>query len=422
MTVALLSIGTELLQGEIANSNAQWMGDALTALGFHVARIECVGDEREILAATLSRLVDEHAFVIATGGLGPTSDDLTAEVAARVFGTTLALDDDQLATMRRKLEKVGRPLRQGHIKQAHLPVGCEVLANPVGSAPGFSLTRGEHEAVFLPGVPAEMKAMFEQSVATRLSRRLTSDEFRIVLHTYGAGESLVAERLDGLEAAFPGVVLGYRIKGTEVDVKIMARAATRNEAREVATRAADEARDRLDELVYGEGDETLVQVVARGLRSRGLTLSVAESCTGGLVAKELTAVPASDYFAGGTVTYSNAAKTKLLGVSEDTLRGHGAVSAEVAAEMAEGVRRSFGADVALAVTGIAGPTGATADKPVGLVYWAVAHPAGTVVSHRIFSGTRGQIQLAATYAVLDEVRRACASLRLSRPSARGICG
>ncbi|MBM4375067.1 MAG: competence/damage-inducible protein A [Deltaproteobacteria bacterium] len=422
MSVALLSIGTELLQGEIANSNAQWIGDALTALGFHVTRIECVGDERDVLAATLSRLVDEHAFVIATGGLGPTSDDLTAEVAASVFGTMLALDDDQLATMRRKLEKVGRTLRQGHVKQANLPVGCEVLANPVGSAPGFALARGDHEVVFLPGVPAEMKAMFEQGVAPRLARRLTSDEHRVVLHTYGAGESIVAERLEGLEASFPGVVLGYRIKGTEVDVKVVARAASRADARVLAEQAADEARDRLDELVYGEGDETLVQVVARSLRSRGFTLAVSESCTGGLVAKELTALPASDYFAGGTVTYSNAAKTKLLGVSEDTLRGHGAVSAEVAAEMAEGARRSFGTDVALSVTGIAGPTGATADKPVGLVYWAVAHPGGTVVSHRIFSGTRGQIQLAATYAVLDEVRRACASLRLSRSSARGLSG
>lgn len=422
MGVALLSIGTELLQGEIANSNAQWMGNALTALGYRVARIECVGDERDVLAATLERLLRDHPVVIATGGLGPTSDDLTAEVAARVFGTTLALDEDQLATMRRKLEKVGRTIRQGHVKQAHLPVGAEVLPNPVGSAPGFALTSGEHEAVFLPGVPAEMRAMFEQSVLPRLARRLTSDEHRIVLHTYGAGESVVAERLDGLEAAFPGVVVGYRIKGPEVDVKIMAKAASRGEARELAARADDEARDRLGELVYGEDDDTLVQVVARALRSRGFTLSVAESCTGGLVAKELTAVPASDYFAGGTVTYSNAAKTALLGVSEDTLRGHGAVSAEVAGEMAEGARRAFGTDVALAVTGIAGPSGATADKPVGLVHWAVAFPGGTVVNHRIFSGTRNQIQLAATYAVLDEVRRVCATLRLSRPSNRGVCG
>ncbi|MBM4359414.1 MAG: competence/damage-inducible protein A, partial [Deltaproteobacteria bacterium] len=158
MTVALLSIGTELLQGEIENSNAQWMGSQLTAQGFHVGRIECVGDDRPALAETLSRLVREHRFVIATGGLGPTSDDLTAEVAATVFDTTLALDEDQLATMRRRLEKLGRTVRQGHVKQAHLPVGCEVLPNPVGSAPGFALRSGEAAALFLPGVPVEMRA------------------------------------------------------------------------------------------------------------------------------------------------------------------------------------------------------------------------------------------------------------------------
>ncbi|MBM4358137.1 MAG: nicotinamide-nucleotide amidohydrolase family protein, partial [Deltaproteobacteria bacterium] len=253
----------------------------------------------------------------------------------------------------------------------------------------------------------------------RLLASGTSDGYRHVLHTYGAGESLVAERLEGLENAYPGLVLGYRIKGPEVDVKLTARATDRGEARAVVQAALEDARDRLDDLIYGEGDDTLMQAVARALRSRGWSLAVAESCTGGLVARELTAVPASDYFAGATVTYSNAAKSKLLGVSEDTLRGHGAVSAEVAAEMAEGARRTFGTDVALAVTGIAGPTGGTSDKPVGLVHWAIAHPNGTVVEHRIFSGTRNQIQLAATYAVLDELRRVCASVPVARPSVVG---
>jgi nicotinamide-nucleotide amidase len=419
MTVALLSIGTELLQGEIENSNAQWMGELLTAQGFHVSRIECAGDDRPSLAETLTRLVREHRFVIATGGLGPTSDDLTAEVAATVFDTALALDEDQLATMRRRLEKLGRTVRQGHVKQAHLPVGCEVLPNPVGSAPGFALRSGEATAMFLPGVPAEMRAMFEQSVLPRLFASGTSDGYRHVLHTYGAGESLVAERLEGLEQAFPGLVLGYRIKGPEVDVKLTARATDRGEARAIVQAALEDARERLDELVYGEGDDTLVQAVARALRSRGWMLAAAESCTGGLVSKELTQLPASDYFAGSTVTYSNAVKSKLLGVSEDALRGHGAVSAEVAAEMAEGARRAFGTDVALAVTGIAGPTGGSAEKPIGLVFWAVAHPNGTVVQHRVFSGTRNQIQLAATYAVLDEVRRVCVSVPAARSSTIG---
>lgn len=417
MTVALLSIGTELLQGEIANSNAQWLGEQLTALGFHVGAIECVGDERDTLAATLRRLVREHAFVIATGGLGPTSDDLTAEVAANVFGAPLLLDEDALATIRRRLEKLGRTVRPGHVKQAHLPTGADILANPVGSAPGFALRAGAATAFFLPGVPSEMRAMFEQQVLPKLLPSATNNGFRVVLHTYGVGESLVAERLDGLEAAHPGVVLGYRIKGPEVDVKVMARAADRADARALAHAAANDARARLGDLVYGEGDETLVHVVARLLRSRVWTLAVAESCTGGLVAQQLTASPASDFFIGGTVTYTNAAKAKILGVSEDALRGHGAVSAEVAAELAEGARRTFGSDVAIGITGIAGPSGGTAEKPVGLVHWAVAHATGTVVAHRVFQGTRQPIQLAACHAALDELRRVLLELPATRPSA-----
>lgn len=420
MSVALLSIGTELLHGEIANSNAEWLGDQLASRGFDVTRIECVGDERAILATTLQRLIQENDFVLATGGLGPTTDDLTAEVAASVFGTHLALDEDALAAMRRKLEKAGRIVGAGHVKQAQLPVGAEILSNSVGSAPGFLLIRAESRAFFMPGVPREMRAIFEQHILPRMLPSGKNNAFRVVLHTYGAGESAVAERLSGLEAEHPGVLLGYRIKGPEVDVKVMARAADRAEARQLAEAAADDARVRLGGLFYGEGDDTLVSVVARALRSRGWSLAVAESCTGGLVAKELTQIPASDYFIGGTVTYRNAAKSGLLGVSEDTLRGHGAVSPEVAAEMAQGARRTFGSDVALAVTGIAGPTGATPDKPVGLVHWAVAHPGGTVVDQRVFSGDRNQVQQAACYAVLDELRRVCAAARVSRPSNRGL--
>lgn len=420
MTVALLSIGTELLQGEIANSNAQWLGEQLTSLGLHVVRIESVGDDRAVLAGTLRRLLAENHFVIATGGLGPTTDDLTAEVAAEVLGTQLALDDDALATMRRKLEKAGRIVRAGHVKQAHLPIGAEILPNSVGSAPGFVLAQEERLAFFMPGVPTEMRAMFEQHVVPRMMPSAKNDSFRIVLHTYGAGESIVAESLDGLEAAHPGVLLGFRITGPEVDVKVMGRASNQADARRLVEAAADDARSRLGSLVYGEGADSLPLVVARALRSRGWSLSVAESCTGGLIAREFTRTPASDYFVGATVTYTNAAKSKLLGVSEDTLRGHGSVSAEVAAEMAEGARRTFGSDVALAVTGIAGPTGATPDKPVGLVHWAVAHPGGTVVNMRVFPGNRIQVQQAASHAVLDELRRVCAAVRVSRPSNRGL--
>ncbi len=419
MNVALLSIGTELLQGEIANTNAQWLGEHLTQLGFRVAVIEAVADDKGALAETLARLLAEFRLVIATGGLGPTSDDLTAEVAAGVAGVALELNDDALATIRRKCEKAGKPLKPGHEKQARLPAGSEALLNPVGTAPGFIIKSDRGAAYFLPGVPSEMKAMFRQHVEPRIQSAAANDSHLIVLHTYGAGEGSVADLLEGVEQAHP-VTLGYRIKGPEVDVKIFARGADRAQARERAEAAAADVRERLGELVYGEGEDTIVQIASRSVRARGWTLSVAESCTGGLIAQQLTSIPASDYFVGGAVAYANTVKTKLLGVSEDTLRGHGAVSAEVACEMAEGARRAFNCDVAISVTGIAGPTGATGDKPVGLCHWAVAYPGGTVVENKVFPGSRNQVQELAAHAVLDLLRRVCATtIPAARPSNRG---
>lgn len=406
MTVALLSIGDELLRGEIVDSNAQWLADQLTLLGFDVACIETVGDHTGRIVATLRRMVNEHAVVVATGGLGPTSDDLTAAAVAEALGTGLEKSQEALEAIARRLAERGRDLRPGHEKQAALPKGSEMLPNSAGTAPGFVL-RAERTATLyvLPGVPSEMRAMYEEQVLPRLRPSALNNAYAVVLHTFGVGESFIAEQLEGLSEAHPRVTLGFRARGGEVDVRISARAADPAEARERVFPAAEEARQRLGDSVYGEGDQTMPQLAGRSVRSKGWRLAVAESCTGGLIAQQLTSMPASDYFVGGAVTYGNAVKTKLLGVSEDTLRGHGAVSAEVAAEMAEGARRAFDAEVAISVTGIAGPTGATADKPVGLVHWAVSHPGGTVVEHRVFAGDRNQIQQQAAVATLDLLRR-----------------
>ncbi len=209
-----------------------------------------------------------------------------------------------------------------------------------------------------------------------------------------------------MEASFEGVTLAYRIDFPEVDVKVIARSSNQAAARELATRAAAEAKERLGDVVYGEGDDTLPDIAGRALRARGSRLAIAESCTGGLISHLLTKSPgASDYLIGSAVVYANSAKTRLLGVSEDTLRGHGAVSAEVAAEMAEGSRRLCETDFGVAVTGIAGPGGGSAQKPVGLVYWAVAHPGGTLIKERIFSGSRSEIQSNAAHSALDLLRR-----------------
>lgn len=405
MTVALLSIGSELLRGELADTNAQWIAEQLTQLGLVVATIDVVDDDRHTLAAELKRLLDAHSLVIATGGLGPTSDDVTAQAVAEFLGVELVINDDAFAAIRRRVEERGMELRAGHEKQARLPGGTEMLPNSVGTAPGFVVHGERSTAYFLPGVPHEMKEMLQHHVLPRIRGSAVTNAYHVCLHVFGVGESWISEKLEGLEAAHPGIAIAYRAKPSEIDVRILARGADYADARDLAKAAAEDARQRLGEVVYGEGEQTMPMLAGRTVRTRGWTLAVAESCTGGLIAQQLTSIPASDYFIGGAIAYANTAKTKLLGVSEDTLRGHGAVSAEVAAEMAEGARRAFDCDVGISVTGIAGPTGGTADKPLGLCYWAVAHPGGTAVEQRIFNGSRNQIQQQAASATLDLLRR-----------------
>ena len=410
MTVALLSIGTELTRGEIVNTNAPWLASELSASGFTVVAAEAIPDDLEAVACALKRLAQTARLVIVTGGLGPTTDDLTAAAAARAAGVDLVRDESAMLAVRRRVESLGKTMNAGLAKQADVPAGAETLANSNGTAPGFSILLGDTPVFFLPGVPREMKRMFTEQVLPRVRPSAPNTTFQVRLRTYGMGESSIGQALEGLEAAHPGVTLGYRIQFPEVDVKVHARAASQSAAREAAILAAEEVKARLGDVVYGTGDESFPEIVGRALRGRGWRLAVAESCTGGLVMHLLTSYPASDYLVGGAVTYANSSKSRLLGVFEDTLRGHGAVSTEVAAEMAEGARRLCECDVALSITGIAGPTGGTATKPVGLVYWSVAHPGGTLVRDRVFVGTRDEVQLSAAYAGLDLLRRTAAGL------------
>lgn len=410
MTVALLSIGTELTRGEIVNTNASWLASELAASGFNVVAAEALPDDLDAVAGALKRLALAYRLVIVTGGLGPTTDDLTAAAAALAAGVDLVRDESAMLAVRRRVESFGKTMNAGLEKQADFPAGAETLANSNGTAPGFSIQLGDTPVFFLPGVPREMKRMFTEQVLPRVRPQAPNNTFQVRLRTYGLGESSIGQALEGIEATHPGVTLGYRIQYPEVDVKVHARAASQASAREAALRAADDVKARLGDVVYGTGDESFPEIVGRAVRGRGWRLAVAESCTGGLIMHLLTSYPASDYLVGGAVTYANSAKSRLLGVFEDTLRGHGAVSTEVAAEMAEGARRLCECDVALSITGIAGPTGGTATKPVGLVYWSVAHPGGTIVRDRIFVGTRDEVQLAAAYAGLDLLRRTAAGL------------
>jgi nicotinamide-nucleotide amidase len=410
MTCAVLCIGTELTRGELVDANGPWLAAGLTDIGFEVVEKATVDDDRQRIISAVKRLAGFARVVVCTGGLGPTTDDLTSEAVAEALGVPTERHEPSLEHIRRRLEKFGRTVSPSNAKQADFPRGAEVLPNPVGTAPGFEVKLGDARLFFMPGVPREMKRMFEEQVVPRIRALAPNESCQVRLRTFGLPESIVGERLGGVEEAFPGVTIGYRAHFPEIEVKVLARSKRDGEdaARALCERATAEVRTRLADVVYGEGDDTFAGVVGRALRGRGFTLAIAESCTGGLVGHMVTREPgASDFLLVDAVTYANSAKTRLLGVGEDVLRGHGAVSAEVAAAMAEGVRRVSDADIALSLTGVAGPSGGSAEKPVGTVYLALASTQGTVVKHRVFGGERLQIQTLASYAGLQLVREAC---------------
>jgi nicotinamide-nucleotide amidase len=405
MSAAVLCIGTELTRGELVNSNASWLAERLTAIGLEVIALDCVDDDRARIEAALRRVSEQSATVICTGGLGPTTDDITTECAARVADVGLRRDPGALAHIERLLSRVGRRMADSNAKQADFPEGASIIENPNGTAPGFALRLGRAIAYFLPGVPREMKAMFEASVAPALAALVEEPRHQVILRTFGLPEAEVNDRLRGVEAAH-GVLLGYRATLPEIEVKVLGRGPTASAARELAERAADEVRSRLGDHVFAEGATTLPELVGRLLEARALTLAVAESCTGGLAADLVTRAPgASRYFRGGAVTYADSAKHALLGVPEATLREHGAVSESVARAMAEGVRERLATDYGLAFTGIAGPSGCSEEKPVGLVHYALAGPGETLLRQRVFFGGRQDVRRRAVFAGLDLLRR-----------------
>lgn len=418
MTCGVLSIGTELTRGELVNSNAAWLASELTALGFEVTEHDTVDDDRGRIAAAVERMAGKTRVLVCTGGLGPTTDDVTTEAVAGALGVRMARDEVSLEHIRRRLEKFGRTMSATNAKQADFPDGADILPNPVGTAPGFGVRVGECMAYFLPGVPREMKKMFEDQVAPRVRGMASNTQYQLRMRTFGLPESVVGEKLAGVEQDFPGTIIGYRAHFPEIEVKVLAKGASSSAARDACERATAEVRARLGGYVFGDADDTFAGVVGRALRAKNWTLAIAESCTGGLVGHMLTREPgASDYLLLDAVTYANSAKARVLGVDEETIRWHGAVSPEVATAMALGAKRVSGADVALALTGVAGPSGGSEQKPVGTVFLAITRPDGTTdVKHRVFPGERLQIQTLASYAGLQLVRELCAT-RPSEPRA-----
>ncbi|MBM5796001.1 MAG: competence/damage-inducible protein A [Cyanobacteria bacterium M_surface_7_m2_037] len=393
MSAEILCIGTELLLGNITNGNARWLAEQLAALGVPHHRQLVVGDNRERLIAELQAAAQRCRVLITTGGLGPTPDDLTTEAIAAAFDTPLVEHPEVWAEIQARLAARGRPCAASNRRQAFLPEGAALLPNPTGTAPGMIWSpRPNFTILTFPGVPSEMRAMWQATAAPWLQAAgLAEGVFASrMLHFWGVGESNLAEQMaDLLEGSNP-TVAPYAGSG-EVKLRITARAATAEAAAQLLQPVEAEIRARSGNLCFGADDDTLASVVLEQLRRRGQTLAVAESCTGGGLGAALAAVPgASDVFLGGVIAYANSVKQGLLAVPAELLASHGAVSDPVAQAMAEGARRATGADWALAITGVAGPGGGSREKPVGLVHLAVAGPAGCSSEGVRFGASRGR--------------------------------
>jgi len=410
----VLSVGTELLLGHVIDTNAAYLASKLSELGIDLYFKTTVGDNRERLAQALRIARDRADLLLCTGGLGPTSDDITAAVIAEVFGEDLVLDVESVARIEAWLRQRGHPVLDSHRKQAQRPRAACSLPNLAGTAPGLLLDKEGAVVVALPGVPHEMRAMYEASVRPYLLSRRGAPAVilsRRLLFT-GIGESLLEDRLrDLMEQANPTLapLAGLGV----VELRITAKAPDAETAGRQMDAVEAEIRARAGEHLVGVDAGSLEEIVAETLTARGLTVAVAESCTGGLVGEMLTRLPGSSaYMLLDVVAYSDEAKAGLLDVSEELLKAHGAVSAETAAAMAAGVRGRAGADLALSITGIAGPSGGTPEKPVGLVYIGVASRLGVTAERYLFGGDRAAVRSRAAMTALDLLRRTAVQLVL----------
>ena len=413
MRIEVVTIGDELLLGYTLDSNAAHLARHLAALGVEIVRRSTCGDDAGAIADTVREALDRTGAVITTGGLGPTSDDLTKPSIAALFGRRMVLDDEHLAWMRRRWANrwPDRPMPDANRQQAMLPEGAQKLVNQHGSAPGIWLEdeRGRWVAM-LPGVPREMRGMLADTLLPRISERIGGAR-RVVrsrtLRSTGVAESLVAELVGAIPGGAGDVELAYLPTVDGVDLRATVRHLEPAEADARLEQAATRLRAALGGAVYGEGDTDLAAVVLELCRTRGLTVGVAESCTGGMLGERLTAIPgSSDVVRGGVIAYANEVKTALLGVDERTIAQHGAVSEPVVRAMAAGLRRTLQVDAALAITGIAGPGGGRPQKPVGTV-WIALDLCGEseAVLLRLW-GDRTEIRQRSAQGALNLLRRA----------------
>ncbi len=407
MRAEIIATGSELLSGGVLDTNSLYLSEELMLIGLKTAFKTVVGDDEQDMEEAFRRAFGRVDAVIVTGGIGPTEDDITRKVIAKIVKKRLVLNDDALKAIHTMLAGRGKEFAASNDRQALIPTGARLLQNPVGSAPGFFIDEEGLFIAVLPGVPVEMRAMFDQGLRPVLEARFSSRMFirRRVLRTCGLSESAVNQAIQNiLKRSAPAV--GLTAKETGVDIRIIASGLNAEQAQAQAEQADAGIREKLGDAVYGVDGQEIEEVVGALLKQRRLKLAVAESCTGGLIGGRITSIAgSSEYFERGVVVYSYLAKTEMLGVPLDLIEKHGAVSVQVAEAMARGIRQTAHTELGLAVTGIAGPGGGTQKKPVGLVYTALASAQGVKVAEHRFLGTREQVRIRASQMALDMVRR-----------------
>lgn len=405
MKAEILAVGTELLMGQIANTNAQYISSRLPDVGIGVYYHSVVGDNPQRLRECLSLALSRADIVIMTGGLGPTKDDLTKETVAEAMNRKLALDQQSLDKMKEFFEKRKRPMTDNNIKQAYLPENSIIIRNKNGTAPGCIIEENSKVVVMLPGPPMEMKPMFEDTVIPYLREKSGTRLESVFLRIFGIGESAMEDRIIDLVEKQVNPTIAPYAKDGEVTLRITANYPIEGKHEDLIAPVVDEIKRRFGDAVYSTENKNLEEVAAELLMKSNTTIALAESCTGGLVSAKLTDIPGiSAVFNRGIVSYSNEAKIQNLGVKPETLDKFGAVSRETAVEMAKGVRKVAGTDIGLSITGIAGPGGDTPEKPIGLVYVALADRDNVECRELRLWGSRSRIRNVTSLYAFDMIR------------------
>ncbi len=412
LSAEIIAIGSELLTPQFHDTNSTFLTEQLNLIGITVKARTIVGDEEVYLEHTLRAAMERTEIVVTIGGLGPTEDDITRKVVAQATGRRLILDERVLAKLRARFRERRVGMSSNNERQALVPSDAEVLENSNGTAPGLWLSTGKNTLILLPGPPAELQPMFEKHCCPRLVQMSGPLALaRLVFRTTGLGESMLDSRIAPIYTKYKNPTTTVLSKPGQVDIRLTARAKTSAEAEDLVAEVGDEIDKTLGDYIFARDEQTLEEVVGMYLVMKGATVAVAESCTGGMLAERLTSIPgSSQFFESGIVVYSNESKIDLAGIPPLVLGMQGAVSKEVAVGLAESVREKIGTTIGIGITGIAGPTGGSEEKPVGTVHIAVAGPSDTDHRQFVFPGSRHKVRWQSSQAALDMVRRHLATL------------